>query len=367
VNVTLVVQSASGAATTSSTGARPEAVAAGCSPTVLVPTQTGLVSNFSAPASWPTPLAINLIDNCGNAIPAGQIVATFSNGDAPQVLSLVNATSGLYSTTWTPRKTSAQVTISARATATGFPAATAQINGQVTPNTAPVLSPHSTLHIFDPLVGGALGPGNIVQIYGTGLASSATAPTTLPLPTTFGGTSVLIGGIPAPLYYVSPGQINAQVPFELATGSQYQVIVSANGALSTPDTIQVAPVSPGIAAFATGEIIAQHSDGSLITDAAPAAPGEYIVFYLAGLGLTDNPVTTGAGSPSSPLARPVAPPTLTIGGEPTTVLFAGLTPGLVGLYQLNAQVPPDAPNGVLPLIVTQNGTAANSTLLPVKH
>src|SRR6185437_299953 len=103
------------------------------------------------------------------------------------------------------------------------------IAGKVTPNAAPVLAPNGTLDIFHPLVGGGLGPGNIVQIYGTSLASQQQAPITLPLPTTVAGTQVLIGGIASPLFYVSPGQVNAQIPFELETGKQYQVIVSANG------------------------------------------------------------------------------------------------------------------------------------------
>ncbi len=279
------------------------------------------MSNFSAPAAWPVPLAISLIDDCGNAIAGGQVVTTFSNGDPPQVLALVDPNSGLYSATWTPRKTSSQVTIAAKATAAGFPAATSQIVGQVTPNSAPSSRPHGTLHIFDPLVGAGLGPGNIVQIYGTALASSTVSPTSIPLPTVLGGTSVIIGGVPAPLFFVSSGQVNAQIPFELTPGQQYQVIVTANGALTTPDTLQLTAVAPGIAAFASGEIIAQHPDGSLVTDTAPAQAGEYIVFYMAGLGTTDNPVTTGAASPSDPLARPQSAPTLTIGGEHVDILY----------------------------------------------
>jgi transcriptional regulator of acetoin/glycerol metabolism len=82
---------------------------------------------------------------------------------------------------------------------------------------------------------------------------------------TLGGTSVLIGGIPAPLYYGSPGQINAQAPFELIPGNLCQIQVNSNGALSTPGTIQVATATPGVAALPTGQVIAQHADYSLVT------------------------------------------------------------------------------------------------------
>ncbi len=97
---------------------------------------------------------------------------TFSNGDPPLALSAVDPTNGLYEGTWTPRRASSQVTILARASAPGFPSsATVQIAGQVAPNTVPVLAPNGTLDVFHPQVGAGLGPGNIVQIYGTGLAA----------------------------------------------------------------------------------------------------------------------------------------------------------------------------------------------------
>ncbi len=83
-----------------------------------------------------------------------------------------------------------------------------------------------------PQVGAALGQGTILQIYGSNMGASPMVPSQVPLPTTLGGTSVIIGGIPAPLYYVSAGQIDAQLPMELTPGNNYQVIVNANGALS---------------------------------------------------------------------------------------------------------------------------------------
>jgi uncharacterized protein (TIGR03437 family) len=364
VNVTLIVQGA-GAAASGRGGPTPKAA---CAPSQLIPTQTGLVNNFSQPASWPTPLAIQLTDNCGNSVTNGQVVATFSNGDPPLALAVGSTASGVYSGTWTPRSTAGQITIAARATAQGFPAATAQIAGQVTPNAAPVLNPNGTLNVFAPVVGAPLAPGAIVQIYGSNLAAQAAPATTIPLPTSLNQTSVIIGGMPAPLYYVSPGQINAQVPFELTPGNPYQLIVVANGALSTPNPIQLASAAPGIAQFAAGQVIAQHLDGSLVLETSPAAPGEYIVFYIAGMGQTNQNIASGAASPSGDnLAVPIDAPALTLNGEPVTnILFVGLTPTLVGLYQMDFQVPSDAPNGDLPLVLTQSSGFSNSSILPVQ-
>jgi hypothetical protein len=338
--------------------------AGSCTPSVLVPVQTGLVDNFAAAVAWPTPLSVALENDCGAPVTSGQMVATFSNGDPPLPLSLTDPVKGIYSGTWTPRSASPQMTVTAHASASGYPSATAQLEGATVPNAAPVLTPHGTLHSFDPLVGAALAPGTIIQIYGQNLATGTAQPTTIPLPTTMNGTTVLIGGTPAPLYFVSPGQINAQLPFELAPGNQYQILITVNGALTTPDILQLSPATPGLAAFGDGTLIAQHGDGSLVSTTSPARPGEYLVAYLAGMGGTNATPGSGTASPSSPLALPTATPTLTINGTASPIAFAGLTPGLVGLYQMNFQVPAGLPAGDLTLVVTQNGQASNQTVLP---
>jgi uncharacterized protein (TIGR03437 family) len=366
VNVTLVVESPVAAPASNSTGVHPNTTAPACTPSALAPTQTGLVNNFSTPASWPTPLAIQLMNDCGKAVSSGQIVVTFTNGDPPLALGLANSNTGLYSGTWTPRNAGSQVSLNARATAPGLAAANLQISGTVVPNVAPVLNANGTLHVFNPQVGAALAPGTIVQIYGSGLASGIAGASTIPLPTSLNGASVIIGGVRAPLYFVSPGQINAQIPFELTPGQEYQVIANANGALTTPTTIQLAPVTPGLATYADGAVIAQHvADGTLINDASPAKPGEYVVAYLAGLGATTVDVPTGAGAPSDPLAHASVTPSLTLNGVPAPVLFGGLTPGLVGLYQMDFQIPADTPDGTLTLVVTQSTFGSNVTTLPV--
>jgi uncharacterized protein (TIGR03437 family) len=369
VNVTLVVETG-GQSPAGRTGFGPEASTA-CTPTQVIPTQTGLVSDFAAPASWPVPLQIQLNDNCGNAVGNGQVVTTFSNGDPPLALSAENAASGLYSGTWTPRATGSQVVITATATAPGFTAAaTTQIAGAVAPNVAPTLNVNGTLNAFaiaaEP--GVSIAPGSIVAIYGAGLAGQ-TASSPIPLMTNLDGTSVIIGGIAAPLYFVSPGQINAQVPFGLTAGQPYQLIVSANGALTTPQTIQLGAVTPGVAAYPSGYALAQHNaDGSLITDASPAKPGEYVIIYLLGMGPTTVPVASGAVSPTSPLAYTSDTPTVTLNGETVSnVPFSGLTPTVVGLYQIDFQVPADAANGDLTLVVTQTGFMGQSVILPVHN
>ena len=235
------------------------------------------------------------------------------------------------------------------------------------PNNIPEVAANGVLLPFQSQIGGALAPGSVVSIYGSSLAESEEQASSIPLTTAMNGVSVRIGGIPAPLFYAGAGQINAQVPFELDPSKQYQVVVDANGAQTAAQTIQLSPAAPGLAAFPDGGVIAQHwLDSSLITAASPARPGEYIVLYLVGMGQTDNPVASGAASPLDPLSRVISPPVVTLGGNPVpTLLFAGLTPGSVGLYQIDLQVPDVPVDGNLTLTVSQGGVVSNITILPV--
>jgi uncharacterized protein (TIGR03437 family) len=213
----------------------------------------------------------------------------------------------------------------------------------------------------------ALSPGLIAQVYGSGLAGAVGQPNSLPLPNVLQGASVQIGSHAAPLYYVSSTQVNVEIPAELAAG-QYPILVTVNGASALPQTLTINALQPGIAAYADGtnNVIAQHADFSYVTAASPAKPSEVVIIYLAGMGATNPSVPSGQGAPTSePLARVVNVPAVTVGGQNATVEFAGLAPGFVGLYQIDLQVPANASAGSLPLIVSQNGVAGNTTNLIV--
>ncbi|MCU1328689.1 MAG: hemagglutinin, partial [Bryobacterales bacterium] len=338
-----------------------------CSPTRVVASANGLPTNFTQPAAWPTVISVQLTDDCGTPLGNGSVDVTFSSGEPPLGLQGDPGTPGRYSASWVPRSAAAQVTVTAFGSAPGLASARVQISGKVTPNAAPSLTPGGMLNVFNPAVGAGIAPGTAVQIYGSNLALpgvSALA-SSVPFPTNLSGTSVIIGGSQAPLYYVSPGQINALAPFELQPNVPYQVLVSVNGAIATPDHFTTTPGSPGIAAFANGNIIAVHLDNTLVTDASPAKPGEIIVLYLAGLGRAQNQPPTGSGAPIPP-TEPENPITLTINGKATPTLFVGLTPGAVGLYQINFTVPADTPEGSLQLTVVQAGAPSNVTILPVR-
>jgi uncharacterized protein (TIGR03437 family) len=342
-----------------------------CAPTLLAISQTGIVDNFSVPAGWPASLIVQLYDNCGNPISNGSVAASFSNGDPPLPLA-GDGTTNVYSATWQPSTVVPSMTVTVNAESGTLTPAMAQFVGGVNPNAspAPTLIPGGTLHIFFNVptaeaLGGGLAPGNVAQVYGTGLASAAGSPNVVPLVNQFNGTFMLVGPVQVPLFYVSSSLINVQMPVELAP-NQYSAIVSANGALTLPETVTLVPLQPGMAANADGTVIAQHvtSGYTLVTPANPAAPGEALVIYLAGMGAT-NPVVA-SGNPAPPQLVPAnVQPTVTVDGVGAAIGYAGLTPGGVGLYQINFTVPPGARSGNLNLVVMQNGMPANATTLPV--
>src|SRR5262249_44042227 len=137
-----------------------------------------------------------------------------------------------------------------------------------------------------------------------------------------------------------------QVPSELSTGVHYALLI-ANGQYSQPQPVSLAAVSPGVLAYADGTLVAQHADGVLVDSARPARAGEVLVTYLVGMGGTDPSISSGAASPSNPLARSRSSLEMLVDGQTAPISFAGLTPGFVGLFQVNFQVPSGARRGTL--------------------
>ena len=208
---------------------------------------------------------------------------------------------------------------------------------------------------------GANAVGSIATIFGENL-SALTIPATTPLPTKLGGVSVTVGGIDAPLYYVSPTQINLQLPYGLKPGINPFVLKS--GGSTGNSTVRVAASAPGI--FLIGKYgAAINPDGSVNGPEHGAPVGGYVSLYMTGQGDVDPPVAAGAVSPSDPLSYVKDQQvTALIGGLNAEVLFAGLAPGLVGALQVNLRVP-DLPTGDYLVKVTIGSATSNAPLLRV--
>lgn len=230
---------------------------------------------------------------------------------------------------------------------------------------APFLSTGGVVNGASFASGAAVAPGSIVSIFGSNLAINATGSGPLPLSATLGASSVSIGGKPAPLFYVSPTQINAQVPVDAPAGDA-TVGVAVNGQQSNAITVKIAATAPGVFLYLGNHAVAQHpADLSIDSPDNPSKVGSVIVIYATGQGPVVVPITSGNGAPSSePLARDSLTTTCTIGGKDAAVQFAGLTPALVGLLQVNVVVPQLA-KGDYPLVLTIGGVSSPAATLSV--
>lgn len=210
----------------------------------------------------------------------------------------------------------------------------------------------------------SIAPGSIISIYGSNLALGEAAGTAAP-PIFLNGTTVTVNNTPIPLLFVSPFQINAQVPYQTPAGNA-TLSIQVNGIPSAAIPFTIMPTAPGVfTLLQTNHALAQnYPDYSLNSSSNPAQPGQYVIAYLTGQGLLDNAVPTGAPAPSSPLSRPLAAVAAKIGGQPATVYFAGMVPGFVGLLQMNVLVP-NVPAGDQPFEVTIGDVAANPTVISV--
>jgi uncharacterized protein (TIGR03437 family) len=193
-----------------------------------------------------------------------------------------------------------------------------------------------------------VSPGEFVTLYGTGLAPSLQVNTSFP--TMLNGVQVLVDGIPAPIYYVSPTQIAAIVPYSANTFSLARFQVVNNGSTSNSVIEMVNLTTPGVftlSANGLGDGAIEHADGSVVTESNPAQPGETVAAYMSGLGAVFPPVTAGTVGPASPLSYTTNMINGYINGIAATVYNNEgiLAPYLTGLYQVNITIPTTATAG----------------------
>ncbi|MGI8989367.1 MAG: S8 family serine peptidase [Bryobacteraceae bacterium] len=204
--------------------------------------------------------------------------------------------------------------------------------------------------------GRALAPGSYITIYGANLSPTTRSFVTTYLPISLVGVSVGFNvpsagiGVPGRVSYVSASQINVQIPWELQGQTSTLLTVTNNGVSSAQYTLPLAAYAPAFVA------------------AGSAQRGQPVSIYANGLGPVDNQPASGEPSPTPP-AQPLAStrvtPSVTIAGRPAQVLFSGLAPGFVGLYQINVIVPSDAPTGAQPIVITTNGIDSKTSNLIV--
>lgn len=218
-----------------------------------------------------------------------------------------------------------------------------------------------------------IAPGALISIFGTGFYdnNSFAAADSVPLSTNLKGVSATINNVAAPMVFVNPTQINAQVPWEAmpeGTSGTVNVVVTRNGKASAPQTVNVGPFSPGVFQFAGHAlviIVTNPNDPRYGLVAAPpgsipnlttarAKKDDLIFFYATGLGAVTPSVQTGHDSQDH-LRQTNVKPQVLIGGLQAELQFSGLSPQFPGVYQVNAKVPAVPPSDTVPIQLLLGG------------
>jgi uncharacterized protein (TIGR03437 family) len=204
----------------------------------------------------------------------------------------------------------------------------------------------------------AYAPGMVLTIFGTNLADAVWSAPAVPLPLQNAGVSVTIAGISAPLFYASASQLNVQIPYNAPVNQALPLVVTHNGRTGSA-TLTLAAAAPGIFSDSSGSLLPLQS----------VKRGGAVTLYVTGAGAVSPAIANGAapaaGSVVAQLPVPAQPLSVTVGGIAGTVSFAGIPTGLVGVMQVNLQVPANAPLGVIPVIVTCGGVASAPATITV--
>jgi uncharacterized protein (TIGR03437 family) len=234
----------------------------------------------------------------------------------------------------------------------------------------PFIAPAGIMSAAGATPDGTMAPGSVISIYGQNLASTLLIGSTNPLPQTLGNVTVTIGNYILPLLFVSPTQINAQLPVELVDGA-YTLQVQQTGQPDVPGTLTISRDAPAIFTQANAQqlplVLALHHDGSLVTLDSPAVQGEQISIYGTGFGPYVTTTVDGFFVPATPQDSVADPVVLSVGGINKTPDFAGAAPGMVGMTLVQMTITPDLPTATtVNLTVTVGSKPSTTVMLPLQ-
>jgi uncharacterized protein (TIGR03437 family) len=212
-----------------------------------------------------------------------------------------------------------------------------------------------------------LAPGSLIAVFGTNLNPTNVATAQIPLPTAIGESCLMVNGFAIPMLFASPGQINAQLPLHIS--GRVPMTLYTPGGVSDDYYLNVTLAAPaifhsGTAGPLTGiPVVIKATNQQLVTPSNPVHSNDEIWIYATGLGETSPEVAAGNPAPSAPPALAVLAPDVRLGDVPLAVSYAGLAPGQIGVYQINARAPAKVTTGTeVPLTITQGGVTASVTV-----
>jgi uncharacterized protein (TIGR03437 family) len=200
----------------------------------------------------------------------------------------------------------------------------------------------------------------ILSVFGSQLAPSTNSAGSVPLPISMAGVAATVNGVAAPLYYVSPQQVNIQIPYETAVSTTATVTINNNGQVTTQSFL-MAPSAPGIFTNASNAPVPGTS----------ATRGQIVTLFITGAGAVTPSIATGSApstaTASSALPVPVEAAKVTVGGMPASIQFIGIPNGLVGVTQINYRVPGGIGLGTQPVVVSIGGVSSEPAILTVTN
>ena len=260
----------------------------------------------------------------GNQLPAGSgtITAVYSEGSSSSVTASVT------------------VSVSGTATSNGTPVILGVANGA------------SFQHVYS--------PGMTLSVFGSELAPTMASASSVPLPVSTSGVAATVNNVAAPLYYVSPGQLNIQIPYDTAVNGLATLRVNNNGLIASYQ-FTVVQSAPGIFTNSNGGIIPSGTGNR----------GAIVTLYMTGAGPVTPQIATGAapgaGTPIENLPKPAQSIAVAVGGIPAALEFVGIPAGLVGVTQVNFYVPTGIGDGTQPVVVTVGNEASAPAYLNVAN
>jgi uncharacterized protein (TIGR03437 family) len=341
-----------------------------CAPSQLVVRLNTLSKSFQVPAGWPVGLNVTVTDDCQAPLlsGAGSVWAHFDDGEDDVILTALQ--DGNWQGSWKPQQVNPNVTITMNARKGALSAQKVISGALVSPSVQPFFTLNSIGSAFPQPTAAVrpIAPGAFLAIYGTNLAES-TLDAQGPFSPQLGDTQVFFNDRPGVLSHVDPGQVNVIVPYYVSVHTTIQIRIQRALTLSDPVAVDVADAQPSVLQDSgAANVVAYPANQSApfqVSSSAPAGAGDVLVLYCLGLGKPDQPFNDGQISPSNPLALTPGV-TVTIGGKDAPVQFAGLTPGSVGLYQINSVMPAGVPAGnAASLTITAGGQTSPAVTVPI--
>ena len=347
-----------------------------CTPSRLVAAPLTHSDGFLVAGALPVSMEFRVVDDCGEPLNSGAFLVTPSNASGSAHLLPVG--DGRWAGTWPVlQNTASPVSLNYFVEDPERNLQTSGvIAGSITATNVPVITEDAVVSAASFFRGAPLSTGGFFSIFGAQLADGRQSAPRLPLPFNLGATRVQIGDREAPLFFAGDqgtfAQINGIVPYLLIPNTLQQIAVWRGSLRSPYLDVAVAAAQPAVftvtqSGSGQGIVVDGENPTVIAGPANPVPRGRIVVIYCEGLGPANPALIAGQAAPADPPAVARNPVTVTIGGQPATVLFAGLTPGLAGLYQINVVVPESAPAGdTVPLVVTVGGLASEPVSIALR-